>query len=101
MKKKSKSKEEAQHAYRVVYHQWDEVKVEKFKITAATKTHVTYINDYGVEFTIEKIGVSFRWFKTKKRANAFAVEKLKDRVSFYSDMVKRLERQIQKINSSK
>jgi hypothetical protein len=75
------------------------VLIEKFKVTASTKTHITYVNDYGIEFTIEKKGVSFRWFKTRKRANAYAVKKLKDRVSFYGDVVKRLERQIQKINS--
>lgn len=99
-KKKSKSSK-LRHAYRVSYHQWDQVQVEKFQITASTKTTVTYINAYGVEFTIEKKGVSFRWFKTKERANSFAVKRLNERVDFYGDVIKRLERQIQKITSRK
>lgn len=98
--KKSKVKEKV-HAYQVSFHQWDEVKVERFQITGFTDTTVTYINNYAVEFTLAKKGGAYRWFKSKKRAEAFAIAKLNERIAHYQDVVQRLERQVKKIQSSK
>lgn len=95
--KKAQVKSEARYAYIVRFHQYNEAEVKKHEVTKVTKTHVTYINDYGVEFTLEKRGASWRWFPNRKRAKAFAVRKLNERIEFYSSIVADLQNKIKQL----
>ncbi len=97
--KKATVKREAEYAYLVRFHQYNEVEVKRQQVTRVTKTHVSYINDYGVEFTLEKRGPSHRWFPTRKRANRFAERKLNDRIEFYSSIVQDLQNKIKQFKS--
>lgn len=97
--KKSKSKQ--CHAYRVAFHQWDQVTVTRYEVSSYSKVSVTYINEYGIEFTLDKKGVSYRWFKTKEKAKAFAVKKLNERIEHYSQLVFHLKSQAKRILKTK
>lgn len=103
MKKSSNIKKqiEIKHAYLVQWHQFNEVKIQRLQVLSMTKDKVTYINAFGSEFTGDRISYSFRWFKSRKRANAFATKMLQERIQFYEDVLSGLHAQVKKLKPKK
>lgn len=99
MKKSSRKKQqvETRYAYKVQWHQFNEVTIQRLQVLSMTKDKVTYINAHGSEFTGDRIGYSDRWFKSRKRAKAFATLKLQERIEFYEDVLAKLQAQVKKL----
>ena len=104
MKKSSKIKKpkiELMYAYKVQWHQFNEVRIQRLQVLSMTKNKVTYINAHGSEFTGDRIGYSDRWFKSRKRAKAFATKLLQDRIEFYEGVLSQLHAQVKKLKPKK
>lgn len=95
--KKSAKKKDLKYAYRVRFHQWDEVHVEKLQILKSTKEGITYISEYSAEFTDVKRGPSHRWFQLRSKAKAFAKSILKSRIEFYEDLISKMAKQSKRL----
>lgn len=98
---KSKKKSKSGHAFIVVYSQFDEVTIRKVRIKRSDENTVTYVTEAGTEFTTTKVGPSFRWFKSEERALKFAHSKVRQRITFYTALVKKLKLQATSLEVSK
>ena len=89
--KTNKKQSRVRFAYRVAVHMFNDIRIERFEITRVTKDKVTYINAYGVEFTQDKLGSSYRWFPVIEKAQKYALKMVKDRIEFYHGVIANLE----------
>ena len=86
-----KKRRKVRFAYRVAIHMFNDIRIERLEITRVTKDKVTYINAYGVEFTQDKRGASYRWFPVLEKAQMHALKVVKDRIEFYHGVIANLE----------
>lgn len=101
LKVKQKPKTEIRFAYLVRWHQFNEVDIKRHEVVKITKKNITYINEAGIEFTLDRAGHSAQWFLTRNKAKAFARNKLKERVKFYEEVLTKLRSQIKKLQPKK
>lgn len=98
--KKSSEKKELRFAYRVRFHQWDEVLIEKLQLLKVTKQSVTYITESNVEFTDVKNGPSHKWFPLRTKAIAFGKSVVKSRIEFYKNLISKMQTQSKRLKRS-
>lgn len=98
---KVQAKAETRFAYLVRWHQFNEVEIKRHEVLKITKKKVTYINEAGIEFTLDRVGYSAQWFLTRNKAKAFARSKLRERVQFYEEVLINLHSQIKKLKPKK
>jgi hypothetical protein len=98
---KEKSNAKTRFAFLVRWQQFDRVDIDRYQVLKVTKTKITYLNEIGSEFTLERIGYSYRWFLKSKNAKAFARNKLKERIELHTGVIERIQSQIKSLKAKK